>query len=480
MLEVTVTAHQPLALGEGFDAGTAPASNRLNVPGSVLRGALAKTWLTEHGRPPTGSEADWRAFQDLFEGEVTFGPLFAADSYLVPLSVLRCKYGRCPGSIDAAFPPEGTTTSDSSEPGCACGPLVPGRGEVEFSGATARPVLQTTHLQIDDASGTAEEGLLFTRRALSPRDAQRAPRAFHGRIGFGAQPPARVMAWLTRERRLRLGGRRSTMGGVTYTARPAAAALPATSRRIALRLHAPAILTDASGLPLDLGDHAALRSALDEELAPVLGGARITAVVQVWSRRDRVGGWHAASHLPKPVEPTVTAGSVFLLDFDQPPSPEGLSALTARGVGLRRAEGFGALETTTTAWTPPLAFSPAAPETGGQPSSSRSERYARLLYATRLGPWFADALREYVQLIATDPGRRGVALLDRPRLRHLTATERQTVRELLLTVPVETLDRTVATLDALHRLLARESHAPEPPTAQAAGAGDDEAEGGSA
>ncbi|WP_369360192.1 type III-B CRISPR module-associated Cmr3 family protein [Streptomyces sp. cg2] len=443
MLEIQVTAHQPLALGVR-PVGTAPAPTRLYIPGSVLRGALAAAWIADYGLPTKVPADKRREFIALFEGDVSYGPLFATGSQVVPLSVLRCKYRTCATVVDEAFDkPEG-------EPTCACGPLVPGRGEVEFTKSAARGlVTQSTHLQIDDARGVAEASLLFTRRALTHRDAEGAERAFHGCITPGSELPDRAAGWLAGARRLRLGGRRGTSGAVTYTPRPAIVVPPVTGRRIALRLTAPAILTDPSGLPLDLADHQSVQAALDDELAPLLGGARVIAVERMWSRRERVGGWHAASRLPKPVELAVSAGSVLVLGFDQPPSPDGLVTLMGRGIGLRRNEGFGALETATTAWEQPLES--AATTATDQDQAPDAETYARRLFDTGHGAWFIDNLRPYVQELAARPDARHVGLLERPRLRRLAPDEREVLTTMLLYAPVEVLDRTLGILAVLVR-----------------------------
>ncbi|MFJ4010344.1 type III-B CRISPR module-associated Cmr3 family protein [Streptomyces sp. NPDC090026] len=463
MLDLTVTAHQPLALGVR-PTGTAPVPTRRHVPGSVLRGALAAAWIAEHGLPTAAPAAQRREFTALFEADVCYGPLFATGSRIVPLSVLRCKYRRCTTIIDAAFPDgAGMDGTGEEEPSCACGPLVPGRGEVEFTGAESRSwVTQSTHLQIDDIHQVAEEGLLFTRRALTHRDAAGAERTFHGRITLGTELPDAAAAWLGRARRLRLGGRRGTSGAVTYTPSPAAAvAPPATAHRIALRLTAPALLTDPAGLPLDLADPQALRAALDQELAPLLGGAQLAGVHRVWARRERVGGWHAASRLPKPVELAVSAGSVLLLDFDQPPAPQGLLALRDRGIGLRRNEGFGALDTATTAWQatePDLAAAQGADDQDREQDGERgqapeqAEAYARLILDTGHGAWFADHLRPRIQ----QPAAQRLGLLERPRLRRLTPYQREELTRMLVTAPADVLDRTVGLLSALNRLMDRE------------------------
>ncbi|MEW1657945.1 type III-B CRISPR module-associated Cmr3 family protein [Streptomyces sp. NPDC093707] len=446
MLEIQVTAHQSLALGVR-PVGTAPVPTHLNIPGSVLRGALAAVWIAQYGLPTKVPSDKRREFIALFESDVSYGPLFATGSQVVPLSVLRCKYRTCAAVVDEAF------NDAEGAPTCACGPLVPGRGEVEFTKSAARGlVTQSTHLQIDDARGVAEENLLFTRRALTHRDANDAERTFHGRITPGSELPDSAARWLAGARRLRLGARRGTSGAVTYTPRPAVVAPPATGLRIALRLTAPAILTDPSGLLLDLADRQAVRSALDDELAPQLGGARVTAVERVWARRERVGGWHAASRLPKPVELAVSAGSVLLLTFDRPPAPDRLLALTGRGIGLRRNEGFGALETATTAWEQPA--EPASTATDQDQAPDPAEAYAWQLFDTGHGPWFVDNLRPYVEELAAHPGARHIGLLERPRLRRLTPNDRETLTTMLLNAPVDVLDRTLGMLNALVRGLA--------------------------
>ncbi len=452
MLDVQVTAHQPLALGIR-PAGTAPVPTRLHVPGSVLRGALAAAWIAEHGLPTKTSPARRREFVALFEGDVSYGPLFATGSQLVPLSVLRCKYRSCDVTVDEAF------NDRAGELSCGCGPLAYGRGEVEFTGSAAgRLVTQSTHVQIDDARQVAEESQLFTRRALTHRDATGDERVFNGRVTPCGQLPDGASAWLAGSRRLRLGGRRGTSGAVTYTPRAAAAVAPPTGQRIALRLTAPAVLTDPAGLPLDLADRQALYAALDEELTPLLGGARITAVERVWARREGVGGWHAASRLPKPVEAAVSAGSVLLLSFDRPPAPDRLFALAGRGIGLRRNEGFGALETASSAWERPAVSEPA--DAGVDHAPDPAESYARLLLSTGHGPWFIDNLRAYIEETAAPQGARHTGLLERPRLRRLTPHERDAITALLLSAPLDVLDRTLATLIVLNRLLEKETVRP--------------------
>ncbi|MFJ6105286.1 type III-B CRISPR module-associated Cmr3 family protein [Streptomyces sp. NPDC092359] len=451
-LDIRVTAHQPLALGVR-PAGTAPVPTRYHVPGSVLRGALAAAWIRDHGLPNRVPLRLRQEFIALFESETLYGPLFAAGSKIVPLSVWHCKYGRCAGvHPDMAF-----DTAPSSVCGTCGGPLAAGRGEVEFFTAPlGGPVLQRTHLQIDDERQVASESALFTRRALAHRDHNGDEQRFHGRITASDDLPPAAADWLSRRRNLRLGGRRGTNGGVTYTTTTASPPLPGTGKRVALRLIAPAILTDTSGLPLDPADRDRLGEALDAELAPVLG-TRLTRVEKTWTRRERVGGWHAASNLPKPVELAVSAGTVLLLAFEQPPRPEALAALAGRGIGLRRNEGFGALTTATTAWTPPSG-SPPAQEPAGTQTADPADSYARMLYHTGHSAWFIDQLRPYAKE-RVDGNPPHDTLLERPRLRDLTGELRQDIQNLLLRTTPDTLDRVLARLTALHRLNSDEEQA---------------------
>ncbi|CAL9577044.1 type III-B CRISPR module-associated Cmr3 family protein [Streptomyces sp. enrichment culture] len=445
LLDVQVKAHQPLALGVR-PAGTAPVQTQHHIPGSVLRGALAAAWIRDHGLPNKVPPQLRQEFVTLFESETVFGPLFATGSQIVPLSVRRCKYQRCAGiHPDDAF-------DDSSSPYCgSCGgPLTAGRGEVEFFGGTAgRLVVQRTHLEIHDKRQVASDGNLFTRRALTHQDSKGDERQFHGRIAAADDLPEAAARWLKQCRDLRLGGRRGTSGGVTYSAATASPRLPGTGERVALRLTAPAILTDTSGLPLDLADRDQLGEALRAELSCLLA-TRIVKVERVWARRERVGGWHAASNLPKPVELAVSAGSVLLLAFDEPPAPEALLALAGRGVGLRRNEGFGALETATSAWTPPSGSMAEDAPTGPE-AMDPAESYARMLYLSGHSAWFIDQLRPYVEERAAGNPPHD-ALLERSRLRNLPGELRRDVQDLLLRTTPDTLDRTLARLAALHRL----------------------------
>ena len=69
---------------------------------------------------------------------------------------------------------------------------------------------------------------------------------------------------------------------------------------------------------------------------PALVAQRVVAWVQA-------GGWHATSGLPKPQELAVTAGSAYIIPPERFVGDSALATLAARGLELRRHEGFGDL-----------------------------------------------------------------------------------------------------------------------------------------
>lgn len=431
--DATVTARQQLSLGTR-PTGTAPTRTHRHIPGSVLRGALAAVWIAAHGTPDRLHASDPRlydGFVELFEGAVRYEPLYAPGWGTVPMSVLRCKYPRderCSNWVeDEAFP-----VGDGDGDGLClyCG--APGRrskGTVEslHASESARDLVgQTVRLQLDDATGTAERGLLFTREALQPRTSAGAPRTFTGRVVVPAGLSPDALAWLTgpARHRIHLGGRRSTGGGADLSLTLAATTdTPAiTGRRFALRLTAPALFTDTSGLPRTVPDTAELGELL---------GVPVT-LVRSWTRHEHIGGWHAAANLPKPVELAVGAGSTFLLELAEPADPRRVAALADRGLGLRRAEGFGTLTVATTAWRPPAPPPvPDAAPAAGYSDSDRVEAAARMLADTGHGSWFLTELRAYVTA-RRQGAERSAALLDRPHLADLTPGQRRTVEAVLM------------------------------------------------
>ncbi|WP_329543354.1 hypothetical protein OG548_45880 [Streptomyces sp. NBC_01356] len=468
LYDTVVTARQPLALGTR-PAGTAPTRTHRHIPGPVLRGALAALWIAAHGTPDrlqTTAPDLYAQFIELFEGVVRYEPLYAPGWQTVPMSVLRCKYPRnqqcARWAEDEAFPAAG----DGLCPHCKApgarskGAVEPVHTQASAQESTHDLVSQTVRLQLDDATGTAERGLLFTREALRPRTRDGDARTFTGRITVHPGISAEALAWLTgpAHHRLHLGGRRSTGGGadlrLTPTTRTALSgeAGEGTSHsdgagspdghRLALRLTSPALFTDPCGLPLPVPD--------TSELAALLGVP--VTLLRSWTRHEHIGGWNAAANLPKPVELAASAGSTYLLELALPPEPERLAFLADRGLGLRRTEGFGSLTTATTAWQPPPP--PAAPSAAptGYSDRDRVEAAAHVLAQTGHGAWFLNELRAYTTA-RSQGAERHATLLDRPHLADLTPGQRHTVEAILMRPDHELplLDAILVRLEAMLR-----------------------------
>ncbi|WP_283135335.1 type III-B CRISPR module-associated Cmr3 family protein [Rhizohabitans arisaemae] len=427
VLDVTVVARQAFAIGVRPTAD-APIQTRLHVPGSVLRGALAAAWINEYGEPdplrpgraviPPGRRAE---FEELFERKVRFGPLLAVGSSVVPLSVKRCKYAD-EGDLDdpcrTALQDEAFGQTGRTCPSCD-GPTVHGRGEVEFFDTARAGRAEKTRLALTDGE-TSADGMLYTRQALRPfdrepgRDGKRTWRSFTGQI-VGSN------SWLGETRRIHIGGRRSTSGAADYSARPAGnRPAPIEDDRLVLRLTTPAILVDRAGRPVDVPD----TTLLSEQL-----GVKVT-VGRRWVRTTTVGGWHAASNLPKPDELAVTAGSVFELLLDDRPDPDAVEGLLRHGLGLRRGEGFGWIQAGP--W-----HRPAAPTPPGDDESA-GESDATVLFASGHGKWLMRELGRFLDQCRGED-RPGPYLLGRPILEEALqySTFRETLHRILTRYTVQ-------------------------------------------
>jgi len=83
------------------------------------------------------------------------------------------------------------------------------------------------------------------------------------------------------------------------------------------------------------------------------GGGRVAG--------EGISGWHLASGTPKPGDIAIAPGAVVKL---REPGRDKVLKLLERGLGTRRAEGFGWLEQVTKPWRPP-GGKPGEEQTGG-------------------------------------------------------------------------------------------------------------------
>lgn len=297
------------------------------LPGTVVRGALGTAWWSDPQSRYQGPDSQGD-FDDLFGrrmevrqavpvrdvgvGTPTTTPEYAA---LRPVSWVTCKYpeaGCFTGWHDLA------AVIDEC-PDCG-GSLESARGWVippGWSVGTVRTALK---------NGAAKDDQLYTRRAM------RTTVRFVGTLILRDGPALTdQIAWLTTPREISVGGQLSTMGRCRWTCSVVQSDAPTdlTTGAVVLRLLSPAILVNTYGGPtLDLGG--AVMDAAQRN-----GGS--ATVRRVWRRPTEVSGWNGIAGLPKPEEWAVAAGSTALIsDLDS-----AAAAVLARGIGLRRLEGYG-------------------------------------------------------------------------------------------------------------------------------------------
>lgn len=332
-----LTPRAAVSAGRGPQVGNTRAVYEV-IPGTVVRGALAASWFGSAvgrfgGADPQGT------FDALFGEAMTvhsaIPSLGGHKPVLVPMSAARCKY---PRSGDCY-----TTWQDLVGdpdlhvcPGCG-GKLAYGRGW-EMPGSAKRDPWVVSQTRTELERGVAKTDALFTRQALRPTLTLTGTLVIE--VPDDDDTSKRVdagIAWLRAGRHVSIGGQRSVFGRCTWEAKdalPAPGATPAPGSDVAVRLAAPAILLDEVGAPsLDL------RHAVET----LLGSAGIKKTVigrHGWTRPLVVGGWHGYAGLPKPEEWALHPGSMVIVkDAD-----EAVVTALAAGVGVRRSEGFGAVD----------------------------------------------------------------------------------------------------------------------------------------
>lgn len=316
---ITVILLEPVAAGKRLRTDFMQDTYD-HLPGTVLRGALASRHLNESEQPPDVVSAS-DEFLHTFEGGGSFGPLHNENTFPLPLSVKQHKYA--PG-------PRCHTVWDQLSEGNEHCPTC--QQELEFSkGEPAGTVhrVRRTRAELDE-DAVARHGQLFTQNSL--QSGTRLSGWLHGpalrALHIGDEPIDTLY----------FGGRTKHQGAArvqvdTYTEPEP---VPQRENRLFLRLLGPGVFVDQHGFPSLYPDL--------EELSEQLGVKAMH--VEKENSRTRwcaVEGWHAASGLPKPAERAVQPGSTYVVRCDREADPQARKQLMARGIGLRRREGFGAL-----------------------------------------------------------------------------------------------------------------------------------------
>lgn len=425
------------------------ASSYPYVPGPVVLGGFAATWIREFGPPQQAGSTRRDEFISLFHGDVMWPALWAEGSVLVPLSVKVCKYGFKTADGDGCRTFAFDTTADlgpdappspSRCPHCG-GPLEHGKGQVLHV-----PMVGTTRVELEPMLG--EEPTAAGRRERAKESQLFARRSIERGTTLVGESPTGVTGWLgdlaaNGETVIWFGGKRSVGGRCATSieangAGPAVAPLgPRAGGGIVLTARTPSIFTDPSGLPRLDPDPKELDDAIG---CPV----KITCR---WVRPTTVGGWHAHTGLPKPVEIATVPGSTWLLKPADPVSPEGLANLAR--LGLRTHEGFGSFAVN----PPPFTLTSsdgdddaAAHSPPAEPSSrERADEVVDVFGPDGLVDWVGDILRQRALDLAS--GRGGTLEELRSRANYARLRPRQ--RSLLETILASHTADTLADLAAL-------------------------------
>lgn len=322
---LTVLTHQRVAAGTGGPRAQHIAAHSF-VPGSVLRGALASVWITDHGGRGEG-------FVELFEGPLRYSPALPAGSAVEPASRRWEKYPPKEGTNRRWF----DDATKRCEHGDGCGGCADSSAgwRQEHNGLRAgavglRRVITST--AIDRVNGSGAHGHLFSHTVLERNT------VLCGAVRGPAHAIEALRGLLSDRLTVVLGGRGSVLGeSVVLLDGPARPypdprIVPGTVRII---LPGPTILVDDTGAPsTDLAGAVATAVGVDRE--------RVTA----WSRPSVQpwAGWHAASDTRKPTDLALEGGAVAVITGLTTQETAACERLAAAGLGMRRAEGFGWVE----------------------------------------------------------------------------------------------------------------------------------------
>lgn len=319
MSRLTITLKAPTQVAAGRRADFLLITHR-HLPGWVIRGALAAAWLIKHDQ-----RAELTEFLELFEGNVRYGPGFLSDPPRSrALLVHKYDFPDCPVDVLDRATAGASTWRQTRCHECR----TPLEGATLFPSEQQPAEHRRTSTQVGP-DGTAVAGNLYSRDALRPHQ------AFTAEI----TPSRPEQLQLIPQGAISIGARRTTHGQADAQLladdeeQPGHPLLNADGQLV-LRLTSPAVFVDEDGWPSSVPDLGQISRLLN---------VSATAITARWTRWEQIGGWHAASKLPKPTEHAVAAGSTYLIALQESPTPEALTALADHGVGIRRHEGFGHL-----------------------------------------------------------------------------------------------------------------------------------------
>lgn len=349
IIEYRLTLEAPLVLSlPGGDANSAETFSF--VTGSSILGSLAHSWLRD---PLPGNPADQPEFRSLFlDGSVRYCHAYpegeGAQRLLpAPLS-LRVEKGLESQVYDLAWPEkEEVLTDDDTGRQRELIPWSP--KYIRFAGPDIKfrdPELASRiHHERDRRLGraTEESGEIFSYISLARGE------RFIGRILIDKPELSGKVQSLLGKGHLLLGRSRSAQYGGKARVEvlgelqnekglaellEAGAAVPKSPGRMVITLLSDYLGSDQQG-------HYTADALLPEIQRKLGASPQELRCVASFARVAKVSGYVSHWKMPRPVRPTVRAGSVFVLELPRDSDEKRIEDLLWNGVGDRKAEGFG-------------------------------------------------------------------------------------------------------------------------------------------
>jgi hypothetical protein len=356
MFEVSAQVESPLAISTrratGFDIETL-----VHIPAVAFRGALAATYLHEHGSEPD------QGFHTLFlAGKVRYGDLRPEGALHWPLSSRECTVSARHPLVDLLL---AASTGTLPREECVVDGCRHKRKLPESFRRSAGPAIESVkvntrriaHVQIDDDLRRASGGLLHSAQVID------AGQTFEGRIT--AEPAAEpvLRKFLGQRRTIYIGrGRTRGQGRIGLSAWETSDTADSELRQRLEGLNRRATLFPALASPSRICFTVTLQSpaiVFDRWLLsrPYLTAADVSEelsdyrLLACFARSLEISGWHAKAGMPKSEIAAIAPGSSFLFGLEWRDSATRLAefdrivpildASQTRGVGERLQEGFG-------------------------------------------------------------------------------------------------------------------------------------------
>lgn len=427
LLKYILDLDQPLlAAGRVGDPNSNPSLDF--IPGSLLRGLFIHRYCAQAGQSEITHDPLARAL--FFDGAVRYLHAHPADpdgarTLPTPRTLLKAKH-TAPNNngkwtlyncAHPSFSAPGDQQLEREEQ-----PFIMLNDDGNSATLYAPRRTLSVHMQRDRRMGraTAENGAVFQYQALA------AGQRFIGLIVVDDDPAAanRVtklkelaadpVGWLGGSRSAGYGRVRLSLADTT------APEVPRTDEdeddeddkgQVTLTLLSDTVLIDSEGHALAWADPNRLPAALGAALQEASGSPVSIATNDIdWERssvgRVLLGGYNSTWRLPLPPAPALAAGSVLVLRKRLPAPVR--SAILARGIGLRRVEGYGrcAINLPLAAQLIVTAADVATPTRATQPIVGEAERLARRMAQRRLDQVIEGGITHFLRTHKPQPSPR--------------------------------------------------------------------------